>query len=84
MVNGLRKLGIEVEEYDDGMRIQGGEINGGYVASHGDHRIAMAFCMAGVGAKSDIEVKDCDNIVTSFPGFLDTAVRSGLRIDDIS
>ena len=44
----------------------------------------MAFCVAGVGAKFDVEVKGCDNIVTSFPGFLETAVRSGLRIDDIS
>ena len=84
MVNGLRALGVEVEEYEDGMRIQGGEIKGGCVASNGDHRIAMAFCMAGVRAESNIEVKDCDNIATSFPGFLDTAVRSGLRIDDIS
>ncbi|MDJ0955647.1 MAG: 3-phosphoshikimate 1-carboxyvinyltransferase [Arenicellales bacterium] len=84
MVQGLRELGVEVDEYEDGLCIQGGEISGGSVASHGDHRIAMAFCVAGVGAKFDVEVKGCDNIVTSFPGFLETAVRSGLRIDDIS
>ena len=84
MVNGLRSLGIEVQEYEDGMTIHGGTLNGGSVASAGDHRIAMAFSVAGMRARSAIEIQDCGSISTSFPGFLEIAAKCGLRIHDIS
>lgn len=81
MVTGLRTLGIDVQEYPDGMCIQGGELRGGRVSSKGDHRIAMAFCMAGIRAQSSVEILNCGNIATSFPNFLETAQSCGVDID---
>ena len=80
MVKGLRNLGIDVEEYSDGMSIRGGQVQGGTVSSNGDHRVAMAFCIAGVQATSSVEIQDCGNIVTSFPGFFDAAKSCGMDI----
>ena len=84
MVNGLRELGIDARELEDGMRIAGGDMTGGCVDSAGDHRIAMAFSVAGLRARTGIEIRDCGSIGTSFPGFLETANRCGIRIHDIS
>ena len=71
MVAGLRENGIAVTEYDDGLTINGGELRGGAVASCGDHRIAMAFIIAGMIAKQPIEVDNVAMIDTSFPSFLE-------------
>ncbi len=81
IVTGLRALGIEAEERDDGMQITGGApFNGGTVDSFGDHRIAMAFSMAALRANRPIVVRNCKNVATSFPDFLATAVRAGMNI----
>lgn len=80
MAKGLIQLGIAVKEHDDGIEIDGGELEGGEVESGGDHRIAMAFCIAGCFAKDAIIIKDCDNISTSFPGFADLACKLGLKL----
>nr|VFJ91466.1 MAG: 3-phosphoshikimate 1-carboxyvinyltransferase [Candidatus Kentron sp. LFY] len=80
MAAGLRQLGIDAEPTTDGMNIYGGKPTGGRIASHGDHRVAMAFAMAGLGSQNTILVEDCANIDTSFPGFADVASRAGLRI----
>jgi 3-phosphoshikimate 1-carboxyvinyltransferase len=80
MADGLRALGIEVEPLPDGMRIQGGQIKGGTVDSHGDHRVAMAFAMAALRAQEPIEVRNCANVNTSFPGFAALAAEAGLGI----
>ncbi|HHI75804.1 MAG TPA: 3-phosphoshikimate 1-carboxyvinyltransferase, partial [Gammaproteobacteria bacterium] len=65
----------------DGIVIQGGPIGGGRVHSHGDHRIAMAFAMAGLRAGGEIVIDDCANVNTSFPGFVELAAASGLRLE---
>lgn len=77
---GLAALGITVEEHADGLTITGGSFGGGRVDSRGDHRIAMAFAMAGGAAKDAVEVLDCENIATSFPGFCRVAGDAGLDI----
>jgi 3-phosphoshikimate 1-carboxyvinyltransferase len=84
MADGLQKLGIAAEPTTDGMRIVGGQLTGGVVDSHGDHRIAMAFAIAGLRATSGIEIMRCDNVQTSFPDFADIARRLGLNIQTIS
>ena len=66
---GLRTLGIGVDESPDGARIHGGELRGGRVDSHGDHRIAMAFAVAAQRSGSPVTVDDVANVATSFPGF---------------
>ncbi len=80
MVTGLKGVGVHAEELDDGMLIRGGEINGGQVPSYGDHRIAMAFCIASLRSAQPIMVHDCGNIATSFPDFLARADSAGLDV----
>jgi len=80
MADGLVTLGIDVRPTADGIVIQGGAIHGGAVNSRGDHRIAMAFAMAGLRAAGPIVIDDCANVNTSFPGFADLATRAGSRV----
>ncbi len=81
MAAGLNVLGIVAEPRPDGIRIEGGCLRGGRVQSHGDHRIAMSFAVAAQVADAAIEIGDCANVATSFPGFLDCARRLGLNVD---
>ncbi len=81
VVNGLRNLGVKVEELADGMIIEGGRLKGGKVDSYGDHRIAMSFSVAGAVASGNVEVENCANVATSFPDFRELANRIGLSID---
>jgi len=80
MVQGLRKLGIKVEEKFEGVVIHGGQIQGGEVDSKGDHRTAMAFAIAGVAAKSTINIQNCAGVMTSFPEFVENSAKAGIRI----
>jgi 3-phosphoshikimate 1-carboxyvinyltransferase len=80
MAEGLTTLGIQTEVLPDGIIIRGGELQGGPIDSHGDHRIAMSFAVASVRAKGMIEIADVANVATSFPGFVDVASRAGLGL----
>jgi len=75
MARGLRNLGIEVAEFDDGADIEGGALRGGTVDSSGDHRVAMSFALAGAVAREPVMISDCANVATSFPGFIES-IRS--------
>ncbi|ODJ87040.1 3-phosphoshikimate 1-carboxyvinyltransferase [Candidatus Thiodiazotropha endolucinida] len=83
MAEGLQRLGIEADPRPDGIVIQGGALQGGKVESHGDHRIAMSFAMAGLRATGPIEIADCANVNTSFPGFVPSAADMGLQIAEV-
>ncbi|MEQ8954005.1 MAG: bifunctional prephenate dehydrogenase/3-phosphoshikimate 1-carboxyvinyltransferase [Gammaproteobacteria bacterium] len=80
MAVGLSSLGIETETYPDGIRICGGALAGGEIDSRGDHRIAMAFAIAGIRASGNIRIHNCANVNTSFPGFVELAASLGLNI----
>jgi 3-phosphoshikimate 1-carboxyvinyltransferase len=81
MADGLQALGIDAQPTPDGMVIQGvGQFQGGTVASHGDHRIAMSFAMAALRASGDITIHDCANVATSFPDFIELAQAAGLAV----
>ena len=80
MAQGLKHLGIAARETPDGIVIQGGRLQGGEVDSHGDHRIAMSFAVAALRASGPITVRDCKNVDTSFPGFVQLAASAGLSI----
>ena len=70
VVNGLRAMGAEVEEFDDGMEIQGGKpLHGAMIESCGDHRIAMAFAIAGLFAEGETVITNTECVNTSYPGF---------------
>ncbi len=80
MALGLKQLGIDTRETPDGIVIQGGSLRGGTVASHGDHRIAMAFAMSALRARGAITIGECKNVATSFPAFPELATRAGLAV----
>jgi 3-phosphoshikimate 1-carboxyvinyltransferase len=82
MAEGLSAIGVRATASDDGMRIEGGKYSGGEVKSRGDHRVAMAFAIAGLRATETIIVRDCANVATSFPNFVKLAKEAGLRISD--
>lgn len=66
----LRSFGVQVEEHEDGMTIQGGgALRAARINSHGDHRIAMAFSILGLFAPGKSVIEDTACIGTSYPGF---------------
>jgi 3-phosphoshikimate 1-carboxyvinyltransferase len=66
----LRLMGAEVEEFDDGLRIPGGQkLHGASLDSFGDHRIAMAFAVAALRAEGETEISGADAAVISYPEF---------------
>jgi 3-phosphoshikimate 1-carboxyvinyltransferase len=70
MAVNLRKLGVTVEECDDGMDISGVEqMNGGSVDSFGDHRIAMSMSVAALVSSTGVSISDIECVPTSFPNF---------------
>jgi 3-phosphoshikimate 1-carboxyvinyltransferase len=84
MASGLDAVGVRNEVLPDGLRIEGGPIGGGVVDSHGDHRVAMSFAVAGLRAAAPIEILDVANVATSFPGFADLARSAGLPLAERS
>jgi len=84
MADGLAILGIEVETFADGIRIVGGNLQAGTIDSLGDHRIAMAFAVAGLRATGPITILNAENVATSFPNFVELASSSGLRVSEQS
>jgi cyclohexadieny/prephenate dehydrogenase / 3-phosphoshikimate 1-carboxyvinyltransferase len=88
MADGLKTLGIKAEPTPDGIVIEGkggqrgGIFGGGEIDSHGDHRIAMAFSIASLQLKpgNTIKIRDCVNVNTSFPGFVELAAGAGLAL----
>ena len=68
----LRAMGAEVEEFDDGLRIDGPtRLHGASIDPRGDHRIAMAFTVAGLFAKGETEIEDAGCVAVSFPEFFE-------------
>ncbi len=69
-VNGLRAMGADVDEYEDGMEIHGGKpLRAAVIDSFGDHRIAMAFAIAGLFAEGETIIQNTECVNTSYPGF---------------
>lgn len=86
MADGLQTLGVDARPTEDGMIIEGGAsvdatFGGGTVESHGDHRIAMAFVVAALRAAEPIRIRNCANVATSFPGFVELAKSAGISIE---
>ena len=69
----LRAFGVQVDELEDGMEIEGGApLHGAEVESFGDHRIAMAFAILALFAEGPTLIKNTDCVNTSYPGFYET------------
>ncbi len=80
MADGLVNVGVQTEVLPDGIVIRGSTIQGGVIDSHGDHRIAMAFSVAALRAQGEITIKDCANVATSFPNFVELAQEVGMKL----
>lgn len=75
LAEGLRQMGARVEEFPDGLRVEGraaGKLRGAKIDPQGDHRIAMALAVAALGAEGDTVVRDADCAGVSFPEFFST------------
>lgn len=76
IVTNLRSIGVEVEEMEDGLRVHPGQtIKGGRVVTGGDHRIAMAFSLAGLLSEQPVEIDNPSCSAVSFPGYFKTLER---------
>jgi 3-phosphoshikimate 1-carboxyvinyltransferase len=72
----LRKMGVNIEELEDGLIIEGREkLQSAVIQSYGDHRIAMSMAVAGLTADGETTILDTDCINTSFPGFMEILER---------
>jgi 3-phosphoshikimate 1-carboxyvinyltransferase len=72
----LRAMGAEVEEFDDGLDVPGGQtLHGAEIDSGGDHRIAMAFSVAALRATGDTLIRGAESAAISFPEFFDLLDR---------
>lgn len=72
MTSELRGVGVGAEARPDGLAVRGSggrPIAGGLVDSHGDHRVAMALAVAGLGASEAVRISGWDAVDTSYPGF---------------
>lgn len=83
MADGLHALGIVVKTFEDGMAVTGGALQSGEVNSAGDHRIAMAFAIAGSVAAGPVSILDADHVQTSFPGFVKTCQALGMMVESV-
>jgi 3-phosphoshikimate 1-carboxyvinyltransferase len=80
VVTNLRAMGATLEEFEDGLRIPGGQkLHGASLESFGDHRIAMAFAVAALRAEGETEIKDAGAAVISYPEFFNTLDSLVLR-----
>ena len=70
LVNGLRSVGVTVDEFEDGFSVRGNQsIIGGEVDTGGDHRLAMTFAVAGLASKNGVTVRDAESSSVSYPSF---------------
>jgi 3-phosphoshikimate 1-carboxyvinyltransferase len=76
MVKELRKMGVELEEFEDGLSISGrSDLKGAVLESYGDHRIAMAMAIAGLIADGTTTINGVSSVNISFPGFFEIIRR---------
>jgi 3-phosphoshikimate 1-carboxyvinyltransferase len=81
MTIGLRQMGIQIDETEDGAEIHYGEPSGATVDSRGDHRVAISFAVAATIADSAVRVRDVDTVDTSFPGFAELMASLGVGLN---
>jgi 3-phosphoshikimate 1-carboxyvinyltransferase len=72
LAESLARMGATVEEFADGLRVEGlkaGKLRGAKIEPRGDHRIAMALAVAGLGAEGTTTIQDAECVAVSFPDF---------------
>ncbi len=76
VVENLRRMKADVEEFEDGLRVRRSKLHGAAVDSFGDHRIAMAFGVAALVAEGETEIEGAGCAAVSFPDFFDALART--------
>jgi 3-phosphoshikimate 1-carboxyvinyltransferase len=82
LAENLRRMGATVEERPDGLKVEGrsaGKLRGAEIEPRGDHRIAMAFAVAGLAAEGNTVIRDSDCAGVSFPTFFEELNRMADR-----
>ncbi|MBV9885225.1 MAG: 3-phosphoshikimate 1-carboxyvinyltransferase [Acidobacteria bacterium] len=82
LAENLRRMGATVEERKDGLKVAGraaGKLHGAEIEPHGDHRIAMAFAVAALGAEGETTIRDADCAGVSYPTFYEDLERVAER-----
>ena len=80
VVSQLKKLGVDARQGDDWLSVTGNDsMEGAVIETFNDHRIAMAFAIAGLHAQGETVITNTDCINTSYPGFVDhlAAIKAG-------
>ena len=78
LAENLRRMGAQVEELPDGLRVEGrsaGRLHGAEIEPQGDHRMAMAFAIAALGAEGETVIRDAECAAVSYPEFFPTLDR---------
>ena len=76
LVRGLQALGADVDEFSDGFHVRGArKLKGGQADAVGDHRLAMAFAIAALGAQGPSMIAGADSVAISYPEFFATLER---------
>jgi 3-phosphoshikimate 1-carboxyvinyltransferase len=79
VVENLKRMGADVTEYDDGMHVGQSELKGAEIDSFGDHRIAMAFAVAGLFASGETNIIGAECAAVSFPNFFQALESIAVR-----
>lgn len=79
VVENLKRMGADVTEFDDGLRVGRSALKGAEVDSFGDHRIAMAFAVAGLFASGETNIVGAECAAVSFPGFFESLKSIAVR-----
>lgn len=82
LAENLRRMGATVAERPDGLKVEGkraGKLHGAEIEPHGDHRIAMAFAVAGLAAEGATVIRDADCAGVSYPTFFEDLERLAER-----
>ncbi|MSO56219.1 MAG: 3-phosphoshikimate 1-carboxyvinyltransferase [Acidobacteria bacterium] len=73
LVRGFRALGADIDEFRDGFHLRGSRrLKGGHADAAGDHRLAMAFAIAALGAETPSVISGADSVAISYPDFFAT------------
>jgi 3-phosphoshikimate 1-carboxyvinyltransferase len=75
LAENLKRMGAAVEERPDGLRVSPGRLHGAEIDPRGDHRIAMAFAVAGLAASGETRILDAGCVGVSYPTFFEELRR---------
>ncbi len=84
VVSNLKKLGVKVQEKQDGMIINGKNVTGGKLDGYNDHRIVMAFSVAALGATGETSITEAESIRKTYPAFFEDYNKLGGKANVIN